>query len=139
MPSTSKHQVLQTAESIDYCMQCGKECSTYVSNAKGMLYMCSNSCQNNFLLQCGLKGYNQVRHTTDGIKFKTVGKLNELTAKELDRLYRFKNGLNKSQMNRAKDGDTLDSLLSSMRLGKKSPKVQTRMPFTWTGDMTAMK
>jgi hypothetical protein len=101
--------------------------------------MCSNSCQNNFLLQCGLKGYNQVRHSTDGIKFKTVGKLNELTAKELDRLYRFKNGLNKSQMNRAKDGDTLDSLLSSMRLGKKSPKVQTRMPFTWTGDMTAMK
>ena len=133
----AKLRVLEVTTVSDICFQCSRECRTTINSPKGLIYLCSNQCQNNFLLQAGLKGYNQVRHKED-LKLTTVGKLNELTAKELERIYRFKHKLTRDQMNRNKEGDSIDRLFSSMGLRlnpkKSRRRVQTRMPFNWECD-----
>ena len=68
-----------------------------------------------------MTGYNTVRdHSTK--RLKTVAKLQDLTSEELARLLEFKQGYNRSTMNKLKGGDSLDHILYTIdtRLKKKS-------------------
>jgi len=132
----TRNQVLQVAKVRDLCFQCGKQCQTTVDSPKGLIYLCSNQCKQNFQLQAGLKGYNQVRHHEKELRLTTVGKLKDLNAEEIENMFRFKHKLTRNQMNGRKRGDTIDRLFSTMGLKprpkKARAKVQTRLPFTWT-------
>jgi len=121
-------------ERADECANCHKLTFMSGNTAKGLFYLCSQRCINSFLLKAGLKGYNTVRDHAPVAKPKpqTVGKLQELNAKELERIYRFKNNHSRDTMNKLKQGDSLDKLLGTMGLRNKPSKVQTTMPFTWT-------
>ena len=138
MPNQYKNsatlQIPNWLQKTDHCANCYRETHMTIQTRKGTYYVCSDNCQENFKLQAGLKGYNQVRHHDNQVKPKlqTVGKLNEITAEELQNLYKFNNRLTRSAMNRQKQGDTLDRVLGMIDTrGKKSKgKVQTRMPFT---------
>ena len=132
----TKNQVLRVAKVKDICFQCGKQCQTTVDSPKGLIYLCSNQCKQNFQLQAGLKGYNQVRHHEKELRLTTVGKLKDLNAEEIENMFRFKHKLTRNQMNGRKNGDTIDKLFNAMGLKPKAKrsraKVQTRLPFTWT-------
>jgi len=132
--NTAKIQIPTWIEQKDNCSNCYSLTNLTVETRKGRYHLCSNECQENFLLKAGLKGYNQIRHHDNRVKprLQTVGKLQDLTAKELTNLYRFKNQLTKSAMNRQKKGDSLDRILQMIdnRQMKKRGKVQSKMPFT---------
>lgn len=129
--NTSRLQIPEWLETKDQCANCMKQTSLAVQTAKGQYYLCSDQCQNNFMLKAGLKGYNQVRDN-DKVKMVSVGDLKALTAKELENLYRFKNNLSRSSMNKLKQGDSLDKVLGMIdtKGRKKKGSVQTTMPFT---------
>ena len=130
--NSAKLQIPTWLNQTDHCANCYKETHMTIQTKKGMYYVCSDNCQENFKLKAGLKGYNQVRHHDSKVKLQTVGKLNQVTAEELQNLYRFKHNLTRSSMNKQKQGDSLDRVLGMIdSRGRKSKgKVQTKMPFT---------
>ena len=103
------------------CFNCHKLTNLSVNSPKGKLFLCSTSCQENFSLKAGIRGYNTVRDH-DKPKLTTVGNLQDLTAIELQRMLEFKQGYNRSTMNKLKGGDSLDHILYTIdtRLKKKS-------------------
>ena len=132
--NSAKIQIPTWQEAKDICANCKRETNLTIQTQKGMYYICSDNCQENFKLKSGLKGYNQVRHKDLKVrpKMMSVGKLQDLTAKELTRLYRFNNQLTRNAMNKQKRGDSLDKILGMIdnRQAKKRGKVQSKMPFT---------
>jgi len=124
----SKHQArIQTPEwleSRDNCSSCMSPTNLAVDTRKGRFYLCSDQCQENFYLQAGLKGYNQVRHHQKTPRLETIGNLQDLSAEEIKNLYRFKNNLSKSAMNSRKEGDSLDKVLGMIdkQIRKKDSK-----------------
>ena len=104
------------------CYNCHSLTNLYLDHPnKGRLYLCSRSCQSNFSLKSGMASYNTVRdHSTK--RLTTVGNLQDLTAMELQRMLEFKQGYNRSTMNKLKGGDSLDHILYTIdtRLKKKS-------------------
>ena len=127
-----QYKIPEWIDTRDECEHCLTPTNLTVSTARGINYLCSQQCQQNFLLQTGQKNYNQVRDHDSPMKFTTVGKLNDLTAKELERQYRFKHKLTRDNMNRLKEGDTLDRLLGMiLKVPKKkeTKQVTTKMPY----------
>ena len=131
--NTSQIQIPSWLDTRGDCANCMTPTHLNVATAKGHYYLCSNQCQDNFKLKAGLKGYNQVRDHSP-LVLTTLGKLDELTAAEIERVYKFKNQLTRSNMNRQKEGDSLDKVLGMIdtRSKKKRSKVQTKMPFILT-------
>jgi len=109
------------------CYNCHSLTNLYLDHPnKGRLYLCSRSCQSNFSLKSGMASYNTVRdHSTK--RLTTVGKLQDLTSDELNRLIEFKQGYNRHTMKRQKEGDSLDKVLGLMSARHKNTGKITKL------------
>lgn len=96
------------------CFNCHKLTNLFVdSPSKGRLYLCSRSCQSNFSLKSGMRGYNTVRDHSPR-RLTTVGNLNNLTAKEMQRVLEFRQGYNRHSMAKLKEGKSPESVSGMM-------------------------
>jgi len=141
MPKASaKTRIPNWLEAKEPCVQCGQLTRLAIHDPKDQkqVHICSDNCQTNYALQVGHISYNQVRDHDSPMKFESIGKLNELTADEIKRQFKFKHKLTTAQMNRNKQGDPLDRMFKAMGLrlpkNKKRKNISTRMPFTYTID-----
>ena len=108
------------------CFNCHKLTNLSVNSPKGKLFLCSRGCQENYSLKAGLRGYNTVRDH-DKPKLTTVGKLENLTASELQRMLEFKQGYNRTTMNKLKGGDSLDRILYMIDTRRKKKSKVTKV------------
>ena len=106
------------------CYNCRKLTNLFLDHPKkGRLYLCSRSCQSNFSLKSGMRGYNTVRDHSPR-RLTTVGNLNNLTAKEMQRVLEFRQGYNRHSMAKLKEGQSPESVSGMMSTRhKRSNKV----------------
>ena len=129
-----KLKLLDLVDDVGECSVCGDDTLLVLYDQKGMSYICSEQCQLNYRLQCGLSGYNEVRHDY-GLTMKTVGKLGQLDATELSRMFRFKHKISRRKFEAVKEGDSIDKILGIIdRVSRKrqTKRVQVTQPFSWT-------
>ena len=129
-----KLKLLDLMDDLGECSVCGDETLLVVYDQKGMSYICSEQCQLNYRLQCGMSGYNEVRHDY-GLTMKTVGKLGQLDASELSRMFRFKHKISRRKFEATKKGDSIDKFLGIIyRFSRKrqTRRVQVTQPFRLT-------